>query len=161
MPENLVTPAMLRGLGKTREYKAVLFVRDRLVYFARLADYDTYDLVKKYASPEPVRIPKRVKDSVSFIQPSEIKKKIIDKELPQVFTPLEDRLEWYQEPLFSLRFGEGSGNDAKTVVHPKYGLGEVLDVKDNPRILHVRFADVGVKPLSVEWVTKNCQMNNG
>ena len=159
MPENLVTPAMLRGLGKCREYKEALFVRDRLVYFARLADCDTYELVKKYASPDPARIPKRVNGSVSFVRPSEIRQKIMDKELPKVFTPLEDRPEWFREPLWSMRFGEGSGTDAKTIVHPKYGLGEILDVKDSPRILHVRFADAGVRQLSVEWVMKNCQMN--
>ena len=159
MPENLVTPAMLRGLGKQREYKEALFVRDRLVYFARLADCDTYDLVKKYASPDPARIPKRVNGSVSFVRPSEIRQKIIDKELPQLFTPLEDRPEWFREPLWSMRFGEGSGTDAKTIVHPKYGLGEVLDVKDSPRILHVRFPGVGVKQLGIEWVVKNCQLN--
>ena len=159
MPENLVTPAMLRGLAKAREYKEALFIRDRLVYFARLADYDTYDLVKKYASPDPAQIPKRVKDSVSFVLPSKLKSMIMEGDLPKLFTPLEDRPEWYREPLFSLRFGKGSGTDAKTIVHPKYGVGEVLDVKDSPRILHVRFADVGIKQLSLEWVMKNCKMN--
>ncbi|MBQ3956112.1 MAG: hypothetical protein II680_09480, partial [Clostridia bacterium] len=75
------------------------------------------------------------------------------------FTPLEKRPEWFREPLFSLRFGPDSGTDAKTVVHPKYGLGVILDVEDKPSVVHVRFADVGVKELSREWIERNCKIN--
>ena len=158
-PETLVTPPMLRGLGKFREFKEALYIRDRLVYFARLADCDTYDLVKKYTSRSPAAIPQKVEGEISYVKPSDLKHKILTDKLPKVFTPLEKRPEWFCEPLFSLRFGPDSGTDAKTVVHPKYGLGVILDVEDKPSVVHVRFADVGVKELSREWIERNCKIN--
>ena len=90
-PESLVTPGMLRGLVKTDEYKEAVFVRDKLVYFARLADYDTYDIVKKYASETPAEIPCRVENNVSFVKPSELTSKISRGVLPEVFSPFEGR----------------------------------------------------------------------
>ena len=94
MPDLLVTPGMLRGLAKTNEYKEALFIRDKLVYFARLADYDTYELVKKYASDTPAEIPCRVGGEISFAAPSAIKTQIGHTDLPEVFTPLEKRASW-------------------------------------------------------------------
>ena len=87
MPENLVTSGMLRGLRKTSAYKEALFIRDKLVYFARLADCDTYELVKKYASDTPREIPCRVSDTVAHVRPVQLKKMIEEDDLPIVFTP--------------------------------------------------------------------------
>ena len=87
MPENLVSSGMLRGLRKTSAYKEALFIRDKLVYFARLADYDTYELVKKYASDMPREIPCRVSDTVAHVRPVQLKKMIEEDDLPIVFTP--------------------------------------------------------------------------
>ena len=87
MPENLVTSGMLRGLRKTSAYKEALFIRDKLVYFARLADYDTYELVNKYASDTPREIPCRVSDTVAHVRPVQLKKMIEEDDLPIVFTP--------------------------------------------------------------------------
>ena len=156
--ENLVTPSMLRGLGKTMEYKEALFIRDRLVYLARLADCATYALVKKYASAPAARIPKRVPDILSFIRPTELAEKIRAKTLPLVFTPLEKRPEWFKEPLFSRRLHRYTASGA-VIMHPRYGTGQVLEPEegDKPGMVRVRFADVGVKVLSVDWVAKNCR----
>ena len=156
--ENLVTPAMLRGLGKSRECKEALFIRDRLVWFARLADCDTYDLVKKYASRSPAEFPRKVEGDISFVKPSELKRLILRDELPKVFTPLEERFGWYREPLFSLRLGMGTVV-GRTIEHPDYGLGEIVKAEEKLSILHVRFAGGGVKQLSTEWVEKNCKIN--
>ena len=151
---------MLRGLGQNTEYKEAVYIRDRLVYLARLADCDTYDLVKKYASPDPAKIPKRVPDIISFVRPTELAEKIRGKELPLVFTPLEERPEWFREPFFSMRL-KRFASDADTVVHPKFGIGEVLKPEpgDPAGIIRVRFADVGIKQLSMEWVVTHCRFS--
>lgn len=90
-PECLVTPGMLRGLKKTNEYKEALFIRDKLVYFARLADYDTYDLAAKYASDKPAEIPHRVSGTVTSIRPTQLKELIEEEDLPEVFSSFESR----------------------------------------------------------------------
>ena len=94
--EPLVTPEMLRGLKKTNNYKEALYIHDRLVYFARLADYDTYELAEKYASEKPVSFQCNVPWWSSSIRPSEILDKIKSDLLPEVFSPFERR-EGYTE----------------------------------------------------------------
>ena len=89
--ENLVTPDMLRGLSKSMTCKEAVYIRDRLVYFASLADCDTYALVEKYASPTPSPIPHRVLSEISTITPSKILDRMEKGEVPFLFTPLEKR----------------------------------------------------------------------
>ncbi len=97
VPECLVTPGMLRGLKKTDEYKEALFIRDRLVYFARLADYDTYELAAKYASDTPAEIPQRVSGTVTSVRPSQLRELMEVEEMPEVFSSFESRAEKEEE----------------------------------------------------------------
>jgi hypothetical protein len=49
--------------------------------------------------------------------------------------------------------------NVSTLVHPKFGIGEVLKPEpgDNPQMIRVRFADVGIKVLSRDWVVAHCR----
>ncbi len=47
--EPLVTPDMLKTLRKEIKYKEALFINDKIRYFTRLPDIDSYDFLNKYA----------------------------------------------------------------------------------------------------------------
>ena len=47
--ERLVTPKMLKGLRKETAFKEAVFIDGNTVYFAKLPDIDSYDMLKKYS----------------------------------------------------------------------------------------------------------------
>lgn len=47
-PESIVSVEALRKMRKEWEYKDALFVRDDMIYCAKLLDYDQYDFLEKY-----------------------------------------------------------------------------------------------------------------
>ena len=117
-PEYLVTPAMLRGLGKSREYKEALFIRDRLVWFARLADCDTYGIVKKYLSDKPAEIPCRMNGEAASIRPAQLREMLEEGDAEAVFSPFTSRRK--QDQLSPAPSSEDDGKDLQAELEAKF-----------------------------------------
>ena len=50
--EKLVTPKMLKGLRKERDYKEALFIDGSTVFFTKLPDYDSLELLRRYSNTD-------------------------------------------------------------------------------------------------------------
>ena len=80
--ENLMHVGDLRKMKKMREYKDALFVRDNVVYCAKLPDYEQFKFLDKYANGKHIFV-NRV-NSVGIYKPMEL---ILDVEMGEVVFP--------------------------------------------------------------------------
>lgn len=60
-PDRLISPDVLRGLRKEREFKEALFIEGTTVYFAELPDIDSYEILDAYAQKRAAIRPRRGK----------------------------------------------------------------------------------------------------
>ncbi len=70
--EPLLPIHSLKHLKKTWEYKEAIFVRDDLVYFATLPDFDQYEFLREFDESEPVVFKSRQMPPVAIYTPRQM-----------------------------------------------------------------------------------------
>lgn len=85
--ENLLPVDRLKKLKKSPDYKEAVFLRDNIVYLAKLPDIDQYAFLDPYASPDPCPIPVIKKPKVKAYSPHMILSDLRYKKIPVPFQP--------------------------------------------------------------------------
>lgn len=83
--EPLISHGLLKKLKKTWEYKDALYLRDDIVFMARLPDIDQYEHLKQFAGEAPAEIPVREFPPLEVYTPHMFLRDLDQKRIPVPF----------------------------------------------------------------------------